>query len=120
MAPILDSRVAEADRRFAAYVAHELRNELTVQRALAEATLADPRADTQALREMGADIISACERQERVLEALLTLAWSDADTCAGSSSTSRRLRPKSCEPAVIPASPSPANWRPLGRPAIPS
>ena len=64
----------EAERCFAAYAAHELRGEITHQLALAEATLADPNADTGALREMGQSVVAACERQERLLEALLTLA----------------------------------------------
>ncbi len=62
---------------FVAYAAHELRGEITVQLALAEATLADPNADTAALREMGEQVAAACARQERLLEALLTLSRSE-------------------------------------------
>jgi signal transduction histidine kinase len=51
-----------------------LRGEITLQLALTEAALADPNADTAALREMGNSVIAACERQERLLQALLTLA----------------------------------------------
>ena len=69
--------LSEAERCFVAYVAHELRGEITLQLALAEATLANPNADTAALREMGEGVIAACERQERLLEALLTLARSE-------------------------------------------
>ena len=65
---------SEAERYFAAYAAHELRGEITLQLALAEATLADPNADTAALRTMGERVVAACERQARLLEALLTLA----------------------------------------------
>ena len=72
---------APRDRRsgrcFVAYAAHELRGEITLQLALAEATLADPNADTAALREMGEQVAAACERQERLLEALLTLSRSE-------------------------------------------
>jgi signal transduction histidine kinase len=68
---------SEAERRFIAYAAHELRGEITLQIALAEIALADPNADTAALREMGARIVAACERQERLLEALLTLSRSE-------------------------------------------
>ncbi len=64
---------AEPERCFAAFAAHELRGEITLQLALAEVTLADPTADTVALREMGNGVVAACERQERLLEALLTL-----------------------------------------------
>ena len=66
-----------ADGCFVAYAAHELRGEITLQLALAEATLADANADTAALREMGKGVVAACERQERLLEALLTLARSE-------------------------------------------
>ena len=65
---------AETERCFAAFAAHELRGEITLQLTLAEATLADPTADTAALRAMGNGVVAACERQERLLEALLTLA----------------------------------------------
>jgi signal transduction histidine kinase len=70
------SDISEADRCFAAYAAHELRAGITLQVALAEATLSDPNADTVALREMGEEVVAACWRQERLLEALLTLARS--------------------------------------------
>jgi signal transduction histidine kinase len=58
---------------FAAYAAHELRGEITLQLALAGIALADPDADTVTLREMGELVVAGCERQERLLEALLTL-----------------------------------------------
>jgi signal transduction histidine kinase len=69
--------LAEADRRFVAYAAHELRGEITLQLSLAEVALADPNADTVTLRDMGEQVAAACERQERLLEALLTLARSE-------------------------------------------
>ncbi len=59
---------------FSAYAAHELRGEITLQVALAEIALADADADTAALRRMGEDVVASCKRQERLLEALLTLA----------------------------------------------
>jgi signal transduction histidine kinase len=58
---------------FAPYAAHELRGEITLQLALAGIALADPDADTATLREMGEHVVASCERQERLLEALLTL-----------------------------------------------
>ena len=75
VAPASDA--VEAQQRFLAYAAHELRGEITLQLTLAEATLADPNADTAALREMGEQVAAACERQERLLEALLTLSRSE-------------------------------------------
>ncbi|HTU87298.1 MAG TPA: HAMP domain-containing sensor histidine kinase [Solirubrobacteraceae bacterium] len=67
----------EVERCFVACAAHELRGELTLQRALAEAALRDANADKDSLREMGYGVVAACERQERLLEALLTLSRSD-------------------------------------------
>jgi signal transduction histidine kinase len=71
------SDLSEAERCFVACAAHELRGEITLQLTLAQAALADPNADTAALREMGKDVVAACERQERLLQALLTLARSE-------------------------------------------
>jgi signal transduction histidine kinase len=62
---------------FAAYAAHELRREITLQLALAGIALADPDADATALREMGERVVDGCKRQERLLEALHTLARSE-------------------------------------------
>jgi signal transduction histidine kinase len=70
------SDAVAAQQRFLAYAAHELRGEITLQLTLAEVALADPNADRAALREMGEGVVAACERQERMLEALLTLARS--------------------------------------------
>lgn len=61
----------------AAYVAHELRTPLATQRALLELALGDPGADVVTWREIGEDVLGACLRQERVLEACLTLARSE-------------------------------------------
>jgi signal transduction histidine kinase len=67
---------AAASDRFAAYVAHELRTPITLQLAVAEAALADPHADTVALRAMGDGIVASCEQQQRLIEALLDLTRS--------------------------------------------
>ncbi len=63
----------EGEERFAAYVAHELRTPIALQRATVEAALTDPHADTAALRAMGNDVIASCEQQHRLIEALLYL-----------------------------------------------
>lgn len=68
---------SEADPDFLAYAAHELRGEITLQLTLAEVALANPDADTASLREMGEQVIAACERQHRLLDALLTLSRSE-------------------------------------------
>lgn len=67
----------EAQELFLAYAAHELRGEITLQLALAEVALADPNPDPAALRTLGEQVAAACGRQERLLEALLTLARSE-------------------------------------------
>jgi signal transduction histidine kinase len=59
--------------RFAAYVAHELRGPITLQRTLVEVALADPDADTNTLREMGQRVMSALGHQQRLIEGLLDL-----------------------------------------------
>jgi signal transduction histidine kinase len=77
LTPSAARNLSEAEGCFIAYAAHELRGELTLQLVLAEAALADPNANTAALREMGEGVVAACERQARLLEALLTLARSE-------------------------------------------
>jgi signal transduction histidine kinase len=66
----------EEQECFAAYVAHELRTPIALQRTLVEVALADPLADTTALREMGERVIASCEHQQALIEALLDLARS--------------------------------------------
>jgi signal transduction histidine kinase len=68
----------ESQRRFIAHASHELRTPVTVQRALVQVALADPRSDNASLREMGEEVLAAGERQERLIEALLTLSRSQA------------------------------------------
>ncbi len=70
----------EAEREsFPAYVAHELRTPLATQRALLELALADANTDASAWRLIGADVLSACRQQERLLDSCLALARSRAD-----------------------------------------
>lgn len=66
----------EVQERFAAYVAHELRTPLATQRALLELALSDPNADVAGWREIGEDVLGACRRQQRLLDACLCLARS--------------------------------------------
>jgi signal transduction histidine kinase len=73
----LAAGVPKAQRCLVAYAAHKLRGVITLQRTLAEVALADPKADAAALREMGERVVAATERQDRLLEALLTLARSE-------------------------------------------
>jgi len=66
----------ESQRRFAANASHELRTPLAVQRLLTEVALEDPAAG-QDLHRLGAQLLVANERNERLVEGLLTLAESD-------------------------------------------
>ncbi|MFL6075943.1 MAG: sensor histidine kinase [Mycobacteriales bacterium] len=66
----------EAQRRFVANASHELRTPLTVQRALIEVALSDPDADAASLRAVCERVLVSGEGQERLIEALLTLASS--------------------------------------------
>ena len=63
-------------RGFAAYVAHELRTPIALQLALAEAALADPRADAVAWRAMAEGVVASCDQQGRLIDALLDLTVS--------------------------------------------
>jgi signal transduction histidine kinase len=65
-----------AQRRFIANASHELRTPLTLQQALAEVALADPQADTETLRAALNRVLAAGQAQERLIEALLSLARS--------------------------------------------
>jgi signal transduction histidine kinase len=67
----------EAQRRFVANASHELRTPLTVERTLLQVALADPNATVQSLRAMCEELLVAGAEQERLLEALLTLASSE-------------------------------------------
>jgi signal transduction histidine kinase len=67
----------EAQRRFVASASHELRTPLTLNRALLEVALADPGAGAVDLRATCEELLAAGEHQERLVEALLTLATSE-------------------------------------------
>jgi signal transduction histidine kinase len=66
-----------AKEGFAGYVAHELRTPLATQCALLELALADQNAKLTDWREIGQDVLDACRRQERLLEACLDLYRSE-------------------------------------------
>ncbi|WP_405149124.1 ATP-binding protein [Sphaerisporangium sp. NBC_01403] len=65
-----------AQRQFVANASHELRTPLTLQRAMTEVALADPAADARSLRAVLERMLAAGKHQERLIEALLTLARS--------------------------------------------
>ena len=66
----------EAQRRFVANASHELRTPLTLERAMIEVALRDPSATASDLRAVCERVLVAGEQQERLIEALLTLARS--------------------------------------------
>lgn len=67
----------DAQRQFVANASHELRTPLARQRALVEVALADPGPSIDSLRAVCQRVLVAGEQQERLIEALLTLARSN-------------------------------------------
>jgi signal transduction histidine kinase len=68
----------DAQRRFAANASHELRTPLTRERTLLQVTLADPASTTGTWRAVSRELLASNAEQERLIEALLTLASSEA------------------------------------------
>ena len=66
----------EAQQNFVANASHELRTPLTASRTMLEVALADPAASAAALRSACQDVLAEGQQQERLIEALLTLARS--------------------------------------------
>jgi signal transduction histidine kinase len=67
----------DAQRRFAASASHELRTPLTRERTLLQVTLADPAATTDTWQGVSRELLTSNAEQERLIEALLTLASSE-------------------------------------------
>lgn len=68
----------EAQRRFVANASHELRSPLARQRTLGQVALADPDATVESLRAAHERVLAAGVQQEKLIEALLTLAKGQA------------------------------------------
>ncbi|WP_369033203.1 sensor histidine kinase [Streptomyces adonidis] len=66
----------EAQKQFVANASHELRTPLTLQQALVDVALADPDASAGTLRATCVRVRAAGREQERLIDALLTLARS--------------------------------------------
>jgi signal transduction histidine kinase len=66
----------EAQRQFVANASHELRTPLARQRTIVEVALADPEPSIDSLQAACNRVLAASEQQERLIEALLTLARS--------------------------------------------
>ena len=65
-----------AQRQFVANASHELRTPLARQRTLIEVALADPEPSVRGLTDVCERVLATGEQQERLIEALLTLARS--------------------------------------------
>jgi signal transduction histidine kinase len=63
-----------SQRHFVANASHELRTPLTAERTLLQVALADPDATVDSLRAACRDVLTLGEGQERLIEALLTMA----------------------------------------------
>ncbi|PZG22622.1 two-component sensor histidine kinase [Micromonospora craterilacus] len=64
----------ESQRHFIANASHELRTPLTAERTVLQVALADPDATTETLRSACHEVLALSDQQERLIEALLTLA----------------------------------------------
>jgi signal transduction histidine kinase len=86
LADTFDGMLARLDgafasqRHFVANASHELRTPLAIMRTEVDVALADPRASTEELREMGEAIRDTVDRCERLIASLLLLARSEAAT----------------------------------------
>jgi signal transduction histidine kinase len=67
----------QAQRHFVANASHELRTPLTAERTLLQLALADPDATVQTLRSTCQQVLALSDQQERLIDALLTLASSE-------------------------------------------
>jgi signal transduction histidine kinase len=70
----------EAQKRFVANASHELRTPLAVMRTEVDVTLDDPDADVSEYRRMARVVHDASERANALVEALLVLARSEAQS----------------------------------------
>jgi signal transduction histidine kinase len=69
-------RAFDSQRRFVANASHELRTPLTVDRTMIQVALADPDLTLDSLRAVCGELLDTGREQERLIEALLTLARS--------------------------------------------
>jgi signal transduction histidine kinase len=67
----------ESQRRFVANASHELRTPLSAGRALLQVALTDPDATVESFRATCEELVTLGDQQERLIQALLTLACSE-------------------------------------------
>jgi signal transduction histidine kinase len=70
------SAAFESQRRFVANASHELRTPLAAERTVLQVALADPEASAESLRAACQQVLQLGQQQERLIDALLTLASS--------------------------------------------
>jgi len=70
----------DSQRRFVANASHELRTPLAVMKTEIDVTLSDPKSDVAELRRMGTVVKDASERANALVDALLVLARSEAQS----------------------------------------
>ena len=83
----------EAQRRFVANASHELRTPLSVMRTEVDVTLADPAADVEELRRMGAVVRDATRRADDLVAGLLLLARAESGAELGERAPGGPRRP---------------------------
>jgi signal transduction histidine kinase len=64
----------DSQRRFVANASHELRTPVMLTQTLLQVALADPSLTLASLRDACVEVLAACKEQERLIQALLTLA----------------------------------------------
>jgi signal transduction histidine kinase len=69
-----------SQRRFVANASHELRTPLARQRTVVQVALSDPHLTVESLREAHHQVLASGEQQDRLIEALLTLARGQSGT----------------------------------------
>lgn len=69
----------ESQRHFVANASHELRTPLTAERTVLQVALADPDASAESLRTACRQLLELGRQQERLIDALLTLAGSQRE-----------------------------------------
>jgi signal transduction histidine kinase len=67
----------DAQQHFVANASHELRTPLSWERSLVEVALADPDPTIESFQCMCQELLAASDQQQRLIEALLTLATSE-------------------------------------------
>jgi signal transduction histidine kinase len=68
----------DAQRQFVANASHELRTPLTAERTLLQVALDDPDTTIAGWRSTAKEVLASSDEQERLIEALLTLASSES------------------------------------------